>query len=63
MSRDVLNQVYKLYVQPHLDYCDIIYHRFDPDMKSAITKNIERTQYTVALAVIGAWEGISKQTI
>ena len=25
-SRDVLDQVYKLYVRPHLDYGDIIYH-------------------------------------
>ena len=37
VSRDVLDQVYKLYVRPHLDYGDIIYHRFDPDMKSTIT--------------------------
>ena len=38
VSRDVSDQVYKLYVRPHLDYGDIIYHRFDPDMKSTITK-------------------------
>ena len=25
--RDVLDQLYKLYVRPHLDYGDIIYHR------------------------------------
>ena len=30
VSREVLDQVYKLYVRPHLDYGDIIYHRFDP---------------------------------
>ena len=31
MSRDVLDQIYKLYVRPHLDYGDIIYHRHDPE--------------------------------
>ena len=30
VSRDVLDQMYKLYVRPHLDYGDIIYHKFDP---------------------------------
>ena len=28
VSREVLDQVYKLYIRPHLDYGDIIYHRF-----------------------------------
>ena len=31
VSRDVLDQIYKLYVRPHLDYGDIIYHRHDPE--------------------------------
>ena len=26
VSRDVRDQIYKLYVRPHLDYGDIIYH-------------------------------------
>ena len=30
VSREVLDQVYKLYIRPHLDCGDIIYHRFDP---------------------------------
>ena len=63
VSRDVLDQVYKLYVRPHLDYGDIIYHRFDPDMKSTITKNIEQAQYTAALAITGAWKGTSRQRL
>ena len=63
VSRDVSDQVYKLYVRPHLDYGDIIYHRFDPDMKSTIAKNIEQAQYTAALAVIGAWKGSSRQRL
>ena len=29
VSREALDQVYKLYKRSHLDYGDIIYHRFD----------------------------------
>ena len=28
---DVLEQMYELYVLPHLDYGAIIYHKYDPD--------------------------------
>ena len=35
VSRNVLDQVCKLYVRPHLDYGDIIYHRFDQKMSWA----------------------------
>ena len=38
LHRDVLDQLYKLYVRPHLDYCDIIYHKHDPDLKLDFTK-------------------------
>ena len=30
VSRDVLDQIYKLHVRPHLDYGDIIYHGDGP---------------------------------
>ena len=62
-SRDVLDEVYKLYVRPHLDYGDIIYHKFDQDMRSTVTKSIEQAQYTAALANTGAWKGTSRQKI
>ena len=39
VSRDVLDQIYKLYVRPHLDYGDIIYHRHDPEFKLEFTKS------------------------
>ena len=29
VARDVLDQIYKLYMRPHLDYGDIIYHKYD----------------------------------
>ena len=54
---DVLDQIYKLYVRPHLDYGDIIYHKYDPEFKPDFTKRIESTQYSAALAVSGAWRG------
>ena len=38
ISRDVLDQIYKLYVRPHLDYGDIIYHKYDPQMCLNLTQ-------------------------
>ena len=57
MSRDVLDQIYKLYVRPHLDYGDIIYHKYDPEFELDFTKKLESTQYSAALAVSGVWHG------
>ena len=30
VNREVLDQVYKLRVRPHLEYGDILYHKYDP---------------------------------
>ena len=57
ISRDVLDQIYKLYVRLHLDYSDIIYHKYDPEYTLELTKKLESTQYSVALAVSGSWRG------
>ena len=38
VSRDILNLVYKLYVRPHLDYGDIIYHRYDPEVHLSVVE-------------------------
>ena len=59
----MLDQIYKLYVRPHLDYGDIIYHRYDPEMQSHFTQALEQTQYSAALAVTGAWRGTSRQRL
>ena len=61
LSRDVLDQLYKLYVRPHLDYSDIIYHRNDPDFRLDFTNELEAIQYSAALAVSGAWRGTNRQ--
>ena len=63
VSRHVLDQIYKLYVRPHLDYGDIIYHRYDPDMQSTFTHRLEQIQYAAALAVTRAWRGTSRQRL
>ena len=63
VSRDVLDQIYKLYVRPHLDYGDIIYHRDDPQMHLNFSQRLEQTQYSAALAVTGAWRGTSKNRL
>ena len=63
VSRHVLDQMYELYVRPHLDYGDVVYHEYDPEMKLDTTKRLERTQYSAALAVTGAWRGTSRQRL
>ena len=46
------DQIYKMYLRPHLDYCDIIYHvpvipnHFDSSLTLNYQMNVlERTQY------------------
>ena len=63
MAHDVLDQIYKLYVRPHLDYGDIIYHKYDPEFKLDFTKRLESTQYSAALAFSGAWRGTNTDKI
>ena len=63
VSREVLVQTYKLYVRPHLDYGDIIYHKYDPDMRLNFTQQLEQTQYKAALAVSGALKGTNRQRL
>ena len=43
VTREVLDQMYKLYVRPHLDYGDIIYHKYEPRMVLDFTKKLEAT--------------------
>ena len=58
-----LDQMYKLYVRPHLDYGDLIYHKDDPEVSLSLTKRLESVQYTAALAVTGAWKGTNKSKL
>ena len=63
VCREVLAQIFKIYVRQHLDYVDIIHHEHDPEMHRHFTQKLEQTQYSAALAVTGAWRGTSKQKI
>ena len=47
VSRRVLDQIYKLYMRPHSDYGDIIYHRYDPDMQSTLSAKSSWSACTV----------------
>ena len=57
LPRHSLITIYKLFVRPHLDYCDIIYDQ--PNSESFCNK-IERVQYNAALAITGAITGTSQ---
>ena len=59
VHRDVLDQMYKPYVRPHLDYGDVIYHNQNLHLMS----KLESTQYDAALAASGAWRGTSTDKI
>ena len=56
VCRDVLNMCFKMYVRPHLDYGDIIYH----NSRSYLMTLIEQLQYKAALVVSGCWQGTSR---
>ena len=60
VTREVLDQMYKLYVRSHLNYGDIIYHKCNPELNLDFTKKLEAIQYSAALAVDGAWRGTNK---
>ena len=47
---------YKLYIRPHLDYGDVIFHNQRVDMMNLI----EQVQYKAALIVTGCWQGTSR---
>ena len=69
-SRD---QIFKMHVRPHLDYCDMIYHipiktkeMSDGDSQRKLNYlmgTLESTQYQAALAVSGTWKGNSQDKI
>ena len=67
VSHQVLENIYKLYVRSHLDYCDIIYHQasgdpsiFNHENSHRLMKNVESIQYEAARVVSGAWKGTNR---
>ena len=67
------DQIFKMHIRPHLDYCDTIYHipakiKDTSDFDSCrlfnyLMKILESTQYQAALAVSGAWKGTNREKI
>ena len=55
VSREVFDLCYKLYIRPHLDYGDVIYHNQRTDLMILI----EQGQFKAALIVSGWWLGIT----
>ena len=70
LPRHTLNELYKLYVRPHLDYGDVIYHippkvcEFSQNIiLSNLMEKVESVQYSAALAVTETWRGISREKL
>ena len=55
VTQKVQDQIYKMYVRPHLYYGDVIYHKYDPELKLDFIRKLESTQYSAAPVVTGAW--------
>ena len=56
---NVLDMFYKMYVRPHLDFGDVIYHNQRMDVMDLI----ERVQYEAALIISGCWQGTNKEKL
>ena len=59
-----------MYVRPHLDFCDVIYHipekldHFSSQLSLSFwMEKLERVQYHAALAVTGTWKGTNREKI
>ena len=71
VSHKVLEVVFKLYVRPHLDYGDVLYHSCNPQKNSTfelsnhstLLKKVENVQYNAAKIVTGAWQGSSMEKL
>ena len=70
LPRHTLNEMCKLYVRPHLDYGDVVYHiphNICEFSNSVILTNqmekLESVQYSTVLAVTGAWKGTSREKL
>ena len=69
LSFRVLETIYKLYVRPHLDYGDVLYHTANPNKnetfelspQAASLRKVEEVQYKAAKIITGAWQGTSME--
>ena len=63
-----LDQIYKMYVRPHFNFCDVIYHL--PEKQDLLTskmnlpfwmEKIEKGKFHASLAVTGTWKTTSRE--
>ena len=64
LSVKTLDLICKLYIRPHLDFCDVVFHipsitnPFDSSINlNYLMNTLERIQYHAALAITGSWKG------
>ena len=55
VDRNVLILSHKMYIRPHLDYGEVIYH----NQRAHFMNLVEQVQYKAALIVSGCWQGTS----
>ena len=60
LPRPSLMTLYKSFIQPHLDYGDIIY---DQPFNNSFQNNIESIQYNACFVITGAIRGTSKERL
>ena len=66
-----LDEMYKVLVRSHLDYCNIIYHEpynqiNQPPLGmtlNSLMEKVERIQYQAALAITGTWQGSNRSNL
>ena len=70
LLQKTIDQMYKIFIRPHLDYCDVIYHTphltnpFESSITlNALRKRVEKIQYQAALAITGTWQGTSRKKL
>ena len=57
LPRNALPTIYKSFIRPNIDYCDLIY---DQPHNKSFCNNPEKLQYNAALAITGTIKGTSK---
>ena len=70
LSVKTLDLICKLYIRPHLDFCDVIFdtpsitNPFDSSINlNYLMNTLERIQYHAALAITGSWKGTNLNRI
>ena len=60
IPRKPLLSIYKTFLRPHLDHCDVIYEK---PHNEKFTDTLESIQYNAAVAITGAIKGTSKEKL